>query len=74
MTYLRCNYETYTEQSGVLLLIGTIGYMISGIIIVSTVTVSLMFWSIIGIGFACNRITKDSRERIKKLRSESNQE
>lgn len=73
-TYHRCNYETYTEQIGILLLIGTIGYMISGIINDSTVTVSPMFWSIIGIGFACNRITKDSRERIKKLRSESNQE
>lgn len=68
-TYHKCEYKTFTERIGVLLFIGTIGYMISGIINDSTITVAPMFWVILGVGLACNRITKEYRNRIKKIHS-----
>lgn len=66
-TYHRCEYKIYTEKIGVLLFIGIIGYMISGLINDSTITVAPMFWVILGVGLACNRITKEYRERIDKI-------
>lgn len=66
--YHKSKFESLLEQMGLLILIGSIGYMISGFINDSTVAVAPLFWVLIGVGFACNRIIKEQRQRIERLR------
>lgn len=54
--FAKCNYKTYIEKIGVFIFIGTVGYMISGLINDSTITVAPVFWALLGIGFACNKL------------------
>lgn len=54
--FAKCNYKTYREKIGVFIFIGTVGYMISGLINDSTITVAPVFWTLLGIGFACNNL------------------
>lgn len=68
--YHKSSYSTFTEQMGVLILVGTLGYMISGMINDSTITVAPLFWTLLGVGFACNRMVKESVERHRRLMSE----
>lgn len=52
--YFKNSFDTYMSQIGVAIFIGTIGYMIAGIFNDSTITVSPVFWTLIGIGLATN--------------------
>lgn len=71
-TYRKSKYIDINEKMGILIAIGTIGYMISGLINDSTITVAPIFWTLLGIGFACNRITREKRERINKIYGNEN--
>lgn len=62
-TYAKSSFKTFVEKIGVLIFVGTIGYMISGLINDSTVTVAPVFWALLGIGFACNRLIRESKEK-----------
>lgn len=53
--YIRGAYDTYAKQLGSAILISTFGYMISALINDSSVTVSPIFWILLGIGFSINR-------------------
>lgn len=67
LTYRKSCLETFTEQMGVLICIGVIGYMVSGIINDSNVGVAPIFWILLGVGFACNRIIRMEQARKKKI-------
>lgn len=71
-TYRKSEYSDINEQMGVLIAVGTIGYMISGFINDSTITVAPIFWTLLGIGFACNRITREKKERINRIYGNEN--
>ena len=63
-TYAKSSFKTFVEKIGVLIFVGTIGYMISGLINDSTITVAPVFWALLGIGFACNRLIRESKEKF----------
>jgi len=52
--YFSNKFDTYMSQIGVALFVGTIGYMVSGLFNDSTVTVSPVFWTLMGVGLAVN--------------------
>lgn len=60
--YGKSKFETYSEQLGVGIFLGTIGYMISGITNDSTITVAPIFWILLGLGFGINHRLKASRK------------
>ena len=61
--YIKGHFDSFYSQIGVAIFIGTISYMITGISNDSTITVSPVFWVMIGIGIAVN--CKLSSIRIK---------
>lgn len=56
--YFKSNFENYYMQIGAAIFIGTIGYMISGFFNDSTITVSPIFWILVGMGMAINHKLK----------------
>lgn len=57
--YIKNKFESYSAQIGVGIFLATIGYMIGGITNDSTITVSPIFWILLGIGFAMNEKIKE---------------
>lgn len=56
--YLGGRFESFAAQAGVGIFIGTVGYMVCGISNDSMITVSPVFWTLIGIGFAANALAR----------------
>ena len=54
--YLKGPLNTYTKQIGAGILVSTFGYMFSGLINDSTITVTPIFWVFLGVGMAVNEI------------------
>lgn len=52
--YYKNNFNSYMSQIGAGIFVGTIGYMVSGLFNDSTITVSPIFWTLMGIGLAVN--------------------
>lgn len=67
LTFRKSRLETIVEQMGVLICIGVVGYMVSGIINDSNVGVAPIFWILLGVGFACNKIIRTEQSRKKKI-------
>lgn len=65
--YRKSTLDSLVEQSGVLICISVIAYMVSGIINDSNAGVAPIFWILLGLGFACNQIIKNEQTRKKKL-------
>lgn len=63
LTYSKNNFETYSSRVGLGIFLGSIGYMISGIINDSTITVAPIFWTFIGVGISINvRMIKKNKD------------
>ena len=60
--YIKNKFESYSAQIGVGIFLATIGYMIGGITNDSTITVSPIFWILLGIGFSINHKLTISRK------------
>lgn len=60
--YIKDSFETYLSQVGVALFAGTIGYTVSGLFNDSTITVSPVFWALIGVALAVNHLVKASKK------------
>lgn len=58
LLYLRKKELNNADAIGVAILAGTISYMVSGISNDSSITVAPIFWLLIGLGLAVNRIAK----------------
>lgn len=67
LTFRKSSLETIVEQMGVLICVGVIGYLVSGIINDSNIGVAPIFWILLGVGFACNRIIRTEQARKKKI-------
>ena len=67
LTFRKSRLETIVDQMGVLICIGVVGYMVSGIINDSNVGVAPIFWILLGVGFACNKIIRTEQSRKKKI-------
>lgn len=67
LTFRKSSLETIVEQMGVLICVGVIGYLVSGTINDSNIGVAPIFWILLGVGFACNRIIRTEQARKKKI-------
>lgn len=56
--YWKSNFTTLTSKVSVAILASITGYMVSGITNDSTVTYSFVYWGLIGVGIAVNRMEK----------------
>ena len=63
--YLFHPLNDYMKQMGAAILVATTGYMISGLINDSTVTVAPLYWVLLGIGFSVNSVVA-SHTNVKK--------
>lgn len=66
--YFKSKFDTFETQVGASILAGTFGYMLMGISNDSTITVAPIFWMLMGLGLAVNRLVR------KKELLESNKE
>lgn len=60
--YIKCKFSSYYAQVGVAILVATVAYMVLGIANDSTLTVAPVFWVLLGLGIASNRLAKQSIE------------
>lgn len=60
--YFKSNFDDFMSQIGAAIFVGTLGYMISGIINDSSITVAPTYWVLMGIGLAINNIIKAQNE------------
>lgn len=58
--YWKCSFNDYEVQIGVGILVGSFAYMISGLVNDSTITVSPIYWTLIGIGLAINHMINNN--------------
>lgn len=52
--YFRCKLDNSLVVAGFGIMLGTLGYMISGIMNDSTITITPMYWALLGIGIGIN--------------------
>lgn len=59
--YWKKKIDCFTEYIGIGILIAVVGYLISGLVNDSTVTIAPVYWCLMGIGFSVNKLnTRDS--------------
>lgn len=56
--YIKYTLERYEIRIGIAILAGTFGYLVTSLANDSTITVAPLFWTLIGVGLAINRIIK----------------
>ena len=56
--YMKYSLERYEVRIGIAILSGTFGYLVTSIANDSTITVAPLFWTLIGVGLAINRMIK----------------
>lgn len=59
--YWKTAFDSYLSQIGIGVFVGTIGYMASGFVNDSTITVSPIFWVLMGTGLAINQLIKKQK-------------
>lgn len=69
--YWKVNFSDKNQLFGAGIMLGVTGYLILGISNDSTVTIAPIFWMIIGLGFAVNRINKKKLNVTKEVIKES---
>lgn len=63
--YFKNTYNTLLEQTGIILFISTLGYMIAGFVNDSSISSAPVFWVFIGAGLSVNNLVKTSKDTIK---------
>ena len=58
MIYRKMEYDTWAKRFGIAIFIGSISFMMAGVLHDSTCGVSVVYWTLLGIGSACNAIVK----------------
>lgn len=61
--YWKSELNDYKSQVGAAIFIGTIGFMISGIANDSHISISPIFWGLIGVGIAANYLVKSGQKK-----------
>lgn len=56
--------ESFTERCGAAVYMATVGYMCAGLLHDSTIGTSIVYWTLMGIGLACNRMLTHSDDKI----------
>lgn len=58
--YLKRDLNTFAERCGVGIFVGSMCYMFAGLLHDSTIGVSIIFWTLLSVGYVCNRMVKES--------------
>ena len=61
LLYTKCRLDSYSSKIGLGIFVGSFGYMISGIINDSMITVAPVFWALMGIGISINMQLKNKK-------------
>ena len=56
--YFKKKLDTFTEQCGAAIFVAVISFLIAGLVNDSTVGTSIVYWTLLGIGFACSSIVE----------------
>lgn len=64
--YRKSELRTWTERVGAAVFVSTICFMIASLVNDSTIGVSIIFWTLLGIGCACNKMVKEVCAKSKK--------
>jgi len=59
LLYTRCRFDSYESKIGLGIFIGSFGYLVSGIINDSMITVAPVFWALMGVSISINRQLKN---------------
>lgn len=70
LIYRHCDIHTDTAKIGFGIFVGTIGYMAAGIVSDSNVCTAPVFWVLMGLGMAINRMIAEKEELFKKMVSD----
>lgn len=62
--YVKGKFESYYEQVGMAIFIGTISYMITGLTNDSSITTAPIFWTLLGLGIVCNKMADNSGRKF----------
>jgi len=57
-TYRKCGFDSFTSIMGSALFIAILGFLVGGLVNDSTVQVTPVFYTLLGVGFAANRLLK----------------
>lgn len=68
--YSKCNFNNFKDIFGVCILASIIGYCVTGLFNDSVVSVAPIFWALLGLGIAINRLKKEEDRSTKKLHLE----
>jgi len=58
--YMKRDLNTFAERCGVGIFVGSMCYMFAGLLHDSTIGVSIIFWTLLGVGYVCNRMVKEA--------------
>lgn len=58
--YMKRDLNTFAERCGVGIFVGSMCYMFAGLLHDSTIGVSIIFWTLMGVGYVCNRMVKEA--------------
>jgi len=62
--YIKGKFDSYYAQVGLAVLVASVAYMILGLANDSSLTVAPVFWTLMGIGIAVNRLAKSNIEKL----------
>lgn len=57
--YMKRDLNTFAERCGVGIFVGSVCYMFAGLLHDSTIGVSIIFWTLLSVGYVCNRMVKE---------------
>ena len=58
--YMKRDLNTFAERCGVGIFVGSMCYMFAGLLHDSTIGVSIIFWTLLSVGYVCNRMVKET--------------
>ncbi len=58
--YMKRDLNTFAERCGVGIFVGSMCYMFAGLLHDSTIGVSIIFWTLLSVGYVCNRMVKEA--------------
>lgn len=70
--YWKRDVSTFSERCGLGIFISSVCYMIAGLINDSTIGVSVIFWTFLGLGYACNQMIRKSEGMLALKNSSEN--
>lgn len=62
--YHKCQLKTFTERCGAGIFIAVVGFLIAGLVHDSTIGTSIVYWTLLGIGMACNAILRKKEGQV----------